>query len=457
VAHPRYASAGARLNFSLSQTLFGLIVITMAALLVLPAVRSGGSRVAAATVAAPPVAATGAASSSAAPAKPVDPAWVLAAGDIRPSRIGSALPIEPVADVVYGPAGPIGALGIPVMVLRAYHLAADRLDLEQPACKLPWWLLAGIGHTESGHAESGRLLPDGTTRGRILGPVLNGGIAGDAVITDTDHGFYDGDTRYDRAVGPMQFIPSTWVIWSADGNGDGKRDPNNIYDSTLAAARYLCADGRNLSTAAGIDAAVLSYNHSLPYLETVLAWGTAYRDGASSVQDSTLPVVVDVTKVRPPVSSRPPTHKINISTPASVASASGSPSASGSGPLTSSDTAQPSCTETSSTSASTSGHSSTAGNPSAVPSSGSASVAASTSRPSGSSSASTSGSSSASTSGSSSASTSGSSSASAAAASAGTATADGSLSPADKSASSVATSSTSSSTSSPQPTSCVSK
>ncbi|HJQ03635.1 MAG TPA: lytic murein transglycosylase [Jatrophihabitans sp.] len=431
-----------------------MIVITMAVLLVLPAVRSGGSRVAAATVAAPPVAATGAASSSAAPARPADPAWVLAAGDIRPSRIGSALPIEPVADVVYGPAGPIGALGIPVMVLRAYHLAADRLALDQPACKLPWWLLAGIGHTESGHAESGRLLPNGTTRGRILGPVLNGGIAGDAVITDTDHGFYDGDTRYDRAVGPMQFIPSTWVIWGADGNGDGKRDPNNIYDSTLAAARYLCADGRNLSTAAGIDAAVLSYNHSLPYLETVLAWGTAYRDGASSVQDSPLPVVVDVTKVRPPVSSRPPTHKINISTPANVASASGSPSASGSGPLTSSDTAQPSCTESSSTSASTSGHSSTAGKPSAVSSSGSASVAASTSRPSGSSS----------TSGSSSASASGSSSASAAAASAGTATADGSLSPVDKSsspvdksASSAATSSTSSSTSSPQPTSCASK
>ena len=151
----------------------------------------------------------------------------------------------------------------------------------------------------------------------------------------------------------MQFIPSTWVRWGADGNGDGKKDPSNIFDATLAAGRYLCADGRNLSTLPGLDAAVLSYNHSQPYLQTVLAWGMAYRDGALAVLDSTLPVVVDVTKVRPPVNSRPPTHKINVST--STTSAASSPSASSSAPVSSSGAAQPSCTETSSATASTAG------------------------------------------------------------------------------------------------------
>ncbi len=235
-----------------------------------------------------------------------------------------------VVPVVFGPAGKVGALGIPAMVLRAYHQAAAKLAVEEPSCKLPWWLLAGIGHTESGHAEDGRLSADGTTRGKILGPRLNGGIAGDAIISDTDHGAYDGDTGYDRAVGPMQFIPSTWLRWGADGNADGKRDPSNIFDATLAAGHYLCADGRDLSTTAGLQAAVLSYNHSAPYLKTVLAWGTAYRSGASSVDDSLLPVVADVTKVRPPVSSRPPKRKPAVTRSSKTPSGShGRPSPSG--------------------------------------------------------------------------------------------------------------------------------
>jgi membrane-bound lytic murein transglycosylase B len=362
VAHPRYASAGARLNFSLTQGLLGLIVLSLTALVLLPLAHSSGSRLDAAT-AAQPLAANASASASAGSSVPAPassaPGWSLLASDIRPSKIGSVPPADPITDVVYGPTGPMSPLGIPVMVLRAYHLAADRLAKEQPSCKLPWWLLAGIGHTESGHAEGGRLTADGTTRGLILGPRLNGGIKGDAVITDTDHGLLDGDTGYDRAVGPMQFIPSTWARWGADGNGDGKKNPSNVFDATLAAGRYLCADGRDLSTLPGLDAAVLSYNHSQPYLETVLAWGMAYRDGASALQDSTLPVVVDVTKVRPPVSSRPPTHKISTSAsstataePSASARASGSSAASSSGAGSSSPV--PSCSSSPSGSAQTS-------------------------------------------------------------------------------------------------------
>jgi len=281
--------------------------------------------------------------------------------DIRPSDITTAsapAATDPAAAAApFGPPGAEGEMGIPLLVFQAYKNGERVLGAEDPACHLPWWLLAGIGHTESGHAEAGRLYADGTTRGRILGPRLNGGIVGDAVITDTDHGQYDGDSVYDRAVGPMQFIPSTWRIWGVDGNADGKADPNNIFDATLAAGHYLCADDRDLSTAAGLKAAILSYNHSEPYYQTVLAWAVAYRDRAVATAGSPLPVVPDVTKVRPPLT--PPT----TSAGSTSASATGSDSATGSGSTSgpastssaSSTTAASSATssETSSTTAST--------------------------------------------------------------------------------------------------------
>lgn len=264
-------------------------------------------------------------------------------GEAAPSIVGAVSP--------NGPAGETGNLGIPLLVLQAYHRAADHLKITQPSCHLPWWLLAGIGHTESGHAESGRLYADGTTRGAILGPRLNGGIAGDAVITDTDGGRLDGDPVYDRAVGPMQFIPSTWANWASDGNGDGKKDPNNIFDATLAAGRYLCAGGRDLSTRAGMTSAVLSYNDSQPYLATVLSWGTAYRDGVTPLPVVTTPVVSEVINVRPPLNSRPvkskarskvqPRSGVRTSTPRSSASPSVSATVSTSPTASSSPTVAP--------------------------------------------------------------------------------------------------------------------
>jgi membrane-bound lytic murein transglycosylase B len=70
-----------------------------------------------------------------------------------------------------------------------------------------------------------------------------------AAIRDTDHGLLDGDPVWDRAVGPMQFIPSSWRSW-------GVGSPHNIYDSTLAAGCYLCAGGADLSDQAQLQAAV---------------------------------------------------------------------------------------------------------------------------------------------------------------------------------------------------------
>ncbi|MFI7020504.1 lytic murein transglycosylase [Streptomyces sp. NPDC050164] len=172
---------------------------------------------------------------------------------------------------------------LPASVFAAYRRAEDRLAREAPGCRLRWQLLAAIGQVESGQARGGRVTSDGTTAAPILGPRLDG--VAFALIRDTDGGAHDGDTAYDRAVGPMQFIPSTWARWGADGNGDGRTDPNNIFDAALAAGRYLCAGGRDLSVPAELDRAILGYNHSTAYLRTVRAWYAYFLEGHRVVPD----------------------------------------------------------------------------------------------------------------------------------------------------------------------------
>ncbi|MGW0759500.1 lytic transglycosylase domain-containing protein [Streptomyces sp. NPDC002814] len=175
--------------------------------------------------------------------------------------------------------------GIPATVLDAYKQAAASLRASKPGCNLPWELLAAIGKVESGQARGGRVNSAGDTLTPILGPQLNGN--GFANISDTDGGVYDGDSSYDRAVGPMQFIPSTWSWAGRDGNGDGEKNPNNIYDAALAAGHYLCRYGWDLSTETDLSSAILSYNNSQDYLNLVLSWLEYYRKGTHEVPDGT--------------------------------------------------------------------------------------------------------------------------------------------------------------------------
>ncbi|MGZ0147911.1 lytic transglycosylase domain-containing protein [Kribbella sp. WER1] len=175
--------------------------------------------------------------------------------------------------------------GIPGTVLAAYQKAARDVATAMPGCHLTWPLLAGIGKVESSHASGGRVDAQGNTRGRILGPVLNGG-PGMAAISDTDHGVYDGDTTWDRAVGPMQFIPGTWATFGADGNGDGIRDPHNVFDASRATGDYLCQGGADLSNPRQLVQAVLRYNHSMSYVSTVLRWMQSYSRQTVSIPDS---------------------------------------------------------------------------------------------------------------------------------------------------------------------------
>ncbi|WP_169512904.1 lytic transglycosylase domain-containing protein [Actinopolymorpha alba] len=181
------------------------------------------------------------------------------------------------------PAGQVvkGSPPIPGVVFQAYKDAAVRMKKADAGCSLSWDMLAGIGKVESGHAGGGRVTERGDTTRRILGPVLDGTRY--AAIPDTDGGRLDGDSVWDRAVGPMQFIPSSWARFASDGNDDGIANPHNVFDAALATAKYLCLGERDLSQPTHLVQAIFSYNHSATYVRTVSAWIEYYRKNGADV------------------------------------------------------------------------------------------------------------------------------------------------------------------------------
>jgi hypothetical protein len=224
--------------------------------------------------------------------------------------------------------------GIPVQVLAAYRAAAATMAKDQPSCHLPWALLAGIGRIESDHADNGNLDAAGRAITPIVGPKLDG-TGHFARIMDSDNGLWDGDKKYDRAVGPMQFLPDTWRGIGRDGNGDGVPDPENINDAALGAATYLCAGGGDLSTRNGLLAAVYRYNRSWEYVSMVLTWAGIYAGAlptaiaitptpTPSVTPSAAPSTKPTGTPAPhpttaPVSTPAPTHPVVAPTPSAPA------------------------------------------------------------------------------------------------------------------------------------------
>ncbi|WP_253943843.1 lytic transglycosylase domain-containing protein [Nocardioides marmotae] len=167
--------------------------------------------------------------------------------------------------------------GIPLPAITAY----GRATLMAPAgCSIGWTTLAGIGWVESQHGTiDGRTLgADGRSSEPILGPALDGRGKVAAIRATPSSTRWHGNPTWDHAVGPMQFIPSTWERWAADGDGDGTADPNDVDDAALAAVGYLCADRHDLTTGAGWSAAVFSYNHAQEYVVAVHAAATSYAE-----------------------------------------------------------------------------------------------------------------------------------------------------------------------------------
>lgn len=172
--------------------------------------------------------------------------------------------------------------GIPARAVRAYGATTLTLAAEDPACHLGWTTLAGIGAVESGHGTHGgaQLQDDGRPSVPVIGPALDGADGVASVRATAASRALDGDPAWQHAVGPLQFLPDTWARWAADGDGDGVADPQDVDDAALAAGRYLCAAGGDLSTPAGWRAAVLAYNHADSYVAQVLDTADRYARAA---------------------------------------------------------------------------------------------------------------------------------------------------------------------------------
>lgn len=99
-----------------------------------------------------------------------------------------------------------------------------------------WYILAAVGKIESNHGED-------------LGPSSAG------------------------ALGPMQFLPSTWKTYGVDGNGDGVANIMDPEDAIPAAARYLVLGGAPKDW----YQALYAYNHADWYVKDVLGIAEGYR------------------------------------------------------------------------------------------------------------------------------------------------------------------------------------
>jgi len=147
-----------------------------------------------------------------------------------------------------------GPLAIPELVFYAYRAAEMQLNIDEPECGLPWHLLAAIGRLGSRHADGGRTNVVGTLTTPSVTP--------------------------DGRIGPMRLSPAVWERFAKDGNADGATDPQNVFDSTLAAGAWMCAEGGRLREPEGEARAVALFDPSPQYLANVRAWSAAYAKAA---------------------------------------------------------------------------------------------------------------------------------------------------------------------------------
>jgi hypothetical protein len=121
---------------------------------------------------------------------------------------------------------------IPPAYLALYRAAATT------CAGLPWTVLAAIGAVETGHGANTHVSSKG-------------------------------------AVGPMQFLPTTFAAYAVDGDHDGVADIRDPADAVYTAARYLCYAGAGLGGESLYDA-IWAYNHADWYVREVINLAVAY-------------------------------------------------------------------------------------------------------------------------------------------------------------------------------------
>ncbi len=223
------------------------------------------------------------------------------------SDLPAAVPEAP-APVAGVPATSSGqtldSTGIPVRALEGYRKAATLVDSADRACHIDWALLAAIGRVESDHArfDGNQLDAADVAQPGIIGIPLDG-TNGTARITDSDRGLLDRDTIYDRAVGPMQFIPSTWAVVGVDADRDGVKNPQDMTDAASAAGIYLCSGPGDLSIPGELHSAIMRYNASDAYVQMVTDLAATYRLGVSAlpIVEPTLVATPSATVAGPPI------------------------------------------------------------------------------------------------------------------------------------------------------------
>ena len=141
---------------------------------------------------------------------------------------------------------PVAGLRLPGTALSAFHRAERTMATAAPGCGMTWNLLAGISRIERTGST-----PAGTIR------------------------------TVQARTGSSKGSSATWLRFAADGDGDGRSDPVNPFDATLATARHLCSSGLNFRNQTQALAALLRYNNSMAFAQNVLGWAAAYATGSA--------------------------------------------------------------------------------------------------------------------------------------------------------------------------------
>lgn len=175
---------------------------------------------------------------------------------VRPPEAAPA-PAPVPAVTVSGPTARLaGDLKIAPAALAAYQKTEHTMASTDPDCGVSWNLLAGVDRIEP-------TLPD-------------------ASRSDTPLAVHP------TGKGPGKLLPAAWARFASDGDGDGKSDPGDVFDATLATARYLCSSGLNLRKEGQALLTLVYLNNSVAYAETVLGWAETYATG---VAPRTLPPI----------------------------------------------------------------------------------------------------------------------------------------------------------------------